>query len=120
MTHFSNDAAPITPAGEDDLGRYGRGVGVAALAVAAIGVLLSYQSAGTALDIPFGPRFTTQAGFSLLGVLAVALVTVPLCLVGAGLGLASRARTPDGSGLSALALNSAVAAAVMSLVAVTL
>lgn len=100
-----------------DPGRWGLRVSLAAVSLGALGTLLSYQSEAPALDIPFGPRFEMgEPGLNLLGMVLVALITVPMALIGAGLGVAGLRREPEGVGQIALAVNAVYVLGLIALV----
>lgn len=105
-------------AGPRDLDRWGLGVGAAAAIVVLLGTLASYQSRPSRLELPFGPSLqVAEAGLNLAGMLLTALVTTPITLVGAALGIGALGRSPD-RGLArfrALALNVGVLLLVIAL-----
>jgi len=102
----ADEPSLTAPTPRPDLARWGLGVGVAAAALGALGTLLSYQSTGSSLHVPFGPRVELgEPGLNALGMSLTAMVTLPLSLVGAGLGFADARANPAGRGRIALGLN---------------
>ena len=107
--------APTTPQPTSpDLGRAGISVGLAAFALGLLGTLLSYQSKASRVDLLITSFEVGEPGLNALGMALVTLLTIPMALIGVGLGLAGLSRTPDGLGKAAIALNTTYLVAIVA------